>query len=525
MSVLFFRPTRLNSNSTSAQNSLHQVLLLRYFAIRLADWTRLIQSPVILQRAFRTGFSSSIGRECMSDSTISGPQTKRNPFAGIVPILFALLLTAVYFRVPQITAKWSAPGHMFFRGLVVLIGISGAVRVLGTLSSFKPQFPRIFKTQHRMAIPVEGSIYLAIIIVLFTGAMLTKQNTLLLVFALMAGPFVINGWMTFGMLQAARVLREAPRRAMQGELFSVELQLRNSRPLFAIWMMSVRDEISHEGESLNATVLFSRVSPRTSQSGQYQLRLAHRGRYRFGPLTCASRFPLGLVERSRIFTVAGETLVYPRIGQISPKWRQRLVGATELVASNQPHHGLFHDEFNQLREFRSGDNPRAIHWRSTARRGELILREFQQNRQRTLGIVLDLFGSNVRNDQIQAEIDYTMSFVASLLVERGRECRDGYLTLAAAGDRIIHWEGQGNSASLEALFDGLAILEPGSSPDITEILRETIQKCPPTAQLLLVTSRTGELPYQSLLTSRVDVLKSHEITQERLLIFDEPNTR
>ena len=37
---------------------------------------------------------------------------------------------------------------------------------------------------------------------LFTGAMLTKSNMLLLVFALMAGPFVINGWMTYGMCLA-----------------------------------------------------------------------------------------------------------------------------------------------------------------------------------------------------------------------------------------------------------------------------------------------------------------------------------
>ena len=418
----------------------------------------------------------------MSDSTVSTQKSRQSPIAGVVPILIALLLTAVYFKVPHITSKWSVPGDMFFRGLVVLIGLTGVIKLFGAMSKSRPQLPWLLITQHRMSIPLEGWIYLGIIIVLFTGAMLTKQNTLLLVFALMAGPFVINGWMTFGMLQAASLQREIPRRAMQGELFSAELQLRNVRPLFAIWMMSVRDEILHARESLVGTVLFSRVSPRSSQSGQYQVRLAHRGRYRFGPLKCASRFPLGLVERSRI---------------------------------------VFHDDFNQLREFRSGDNPRAIHWRSTARRGELILREFQQNRDHTLAVVLDLFQPSFLTSGFRDQVDLTLSFVASLLTERGRECRDGYLTLAAAGAETFLWEGQGNASSLESLFDGLAVMESGPAANITETLKETIQKSPATAQILVVTNRFATAPYQSLLTSRVDVLDLSDIAWDQLLTFDD----
>lgn len=457
----------------------------------------------------------------MPESTLSAQASRRSPFQGLIPIAFAILLTVVYFRVPQISAKWSVPGHVFFRGLVVLIGLSGLTRVAGNLAKFRPRVPWMRLTQHRMSIPLEGWIYLAIIIVLFTGAMLTKQNTLLLVFSLMAGPFVINGWMTFGMLQAARVQRETPRRAMQGELFSVELQLRNSRPLFAIWMMTVRDEIVHGTESFMATVLFSRVAPRTSQSGQYELRLAQRGRYRFGPMTCASRFPLGLVERSRIFSVKGEILIYPRVGRLKPNWRERLVGATELVSRTQPHHGVFHDDFNQLREFRAGDNPRAIHWRSTARRGELILREFQQNRQHTMAVVLDLFMPTSAPASFRNQIELALSFVATMLTERGRESRDGFLSLAATGDGTFHWEGQGNSSSLEPLFDGLALIEPGSANDISELLRTTVQKVALTTQILVVTTRSEPLPYQSQLNSRIDVLNVSNLSREQILYYDD----
>lgn len=458
----------------------------------------------------------------MSDSILSPKRSKPNPYAGVLPIIVALLLTAVYFRVPQIARNWSVPGDIFFRGVVCLIGLSGAVRLYKTFVRAGPKTPFWFiLSQHRMSIPLEGWVYLGIIIVLFTGAMLTKQNTLLLVFALMAGPFVINGWMTFGMLQAARVRRKVPTRAMQGELFSVEISLRNSRPWFAIWMMTVRDEIVHMAESLNASVLFSRVSSRTTQSGQYQLRLANRGRYQFGPLRAASRFPLGLVERSRVFSSSAEVLIYPRIGRVSQAWRHRLGGATELNSRKPPNQGLFQDDFNQLREFRSGDNPRAIHWRSTARRGQLILREFQQNREHRLAIILDLYGSSAQWSASHDKVDFALSFVASLLIERGRECRDGYLSLTACGETLLQWEGQGTSTSLESLFDGLATFEPGPAKNIVEILKGTLLQTPMTTQVLIVTTRTGSLPFQNLITSRVDLLNLNDVDCNQLLSFDD----
>lgn len=445
---------------------------------------------------------------------------RRNPFAGLIPIVVAVILTVLYFRLPRVTSKWPLPAHVLYRGIVVAIGLMGVSQIVSTLANRRIRFPSWMRlTQHWTSIPLEGWIYLGIMVVLFTGAMLTKQNTLLLVFAFMAGPFVINGWMTFGMLQSARIQRNAPKRAMEGEMFSVELALSNTRPLFAIWMMAARDEIENLHETLEATVLFSRVSPRSSQSGQYQLRLARRGRYRMGPLRISSRFPLGLVERSRVLPAAGEILIYPRIGRISPQWRQRLIGATELVSRIQPHQGVFHDDFHRLREFRPGDNPRAIHWRSTARRGELILREFHQNREHRLAIVLDLFAppgaKRVGNDTVE----FALSFVASLLVERGRECRDGYLSLAASGDQVFHWEGQATSSSLEALFDGLAVLQAGPAAEIATTLNHTLLHCSTSTQILVVTTRESSLPYKAHLTPRIDVLNLNEIPRDSLLIF------
>ena len=456
----------------------------------------------------------------MPVSAQSQKSRKPSPFAGLLPTLTAILLAAVYIRVPRLSEEWSVAPHLIIRIAIVSLGALGIARFFATLNRNFPIRTWLGLSHQRMTIPLEGWIYLGIMFVLFIGAMLTNQNTLMLVFAFMAGPFVVNGWMTFGMLQSTRVQRQIPPRAMQGELFSVELTINNPRPLFSLWMLAANDSIEHPQETLHAMILFSRISPKSSLTGQYDLLLSKRGRYRFGPLNVASRFPLGLIERTRVFTAVNEILIYPRIRPISPNWRHKLEGATELVARQQPHRGIYHDDFHRLREFRSGDNPRAIHWRSTARRGEIILREFQQNRDHVLAIVLDLFQSS-HSTAGSETIENTLSFVASLLVERGRDCHDGLLTMAASGKKTFRWEGQGHASSLDQLFDGLAQLEPGPADDVADILNETLQHCTPATQILVVTTRTSDLPYTAMLSHRMDVLNLNDVPIESLLMFDD----
>jgi len=445
-------------------------------------------------------------------------------FAGVPALLIAIGLSLAYYFVPGMTSGMSVHGLIVVRAVIVLFTMIGLGQIAAAWSPTRGTFatPRLGK--HRMVVPVEGIVYLTIMFALFTGAMLTKSNMLLLVFALMAGPFVINGWMTFGMLQAARVTRIAPRRAMSGELFSVELTLTNSRPLFSIWIMSVRDSIYHAYEELSATVLFARIGPRASQAGHYQLRLLRRGSYQLGPLLTFSRFPLGLVERSRLFPAPGEILIYPRIGRLNASWRRRWQGATELVARPQAHAGMFHDEFHRLREFRTGDNPRDIHWRTSARRGELILREYQQNRDFNLAVVLDLWQPANETGRESKLIEQALSLVATIIVEHGRMCRDAIISLDACGAATFRWQGQGASVSLEALFDGLAVMRAGTARNTKTIIDDVLQRTPSSTQFVLLTTRPAQNPDAGLtevLNSRFDCLQLADMDVSQILFFDD----
>jgi uncharacterized protein (DUF58 family) len=430
-----------------------------------------------------------------SRDAVRSSRTLLRWITGTSLMLLAIGLSVVHLTFREWSENWSVAEQVGFRAGIACIAFLGVMQIALALSAARGMVATPRLGSHQTLIPPEGFAYLGIMCVLFTGAMLTKQNTLLLVFAMMAGPFVVNGSLTFGMLKSAKVVRSSPRRAMAGELFGVEVTLTNRHPFLALWMMTVKDTITHTLERLTVQVLFARVASRSTQLGHYQLRLARRGRYRLGPTIVSSRFPLGLVERNRLFVEPGEILIYPRVGRLNPHWKRQWQGAAELVAQPQPRPGVFHDEFHRLREFRIGDNPRDIHWRTSARRGELILREYQQNRSLNLAVVVDLYQPSIRSGSAKEQDDQRellegiLSLALTFIVEHGRDCRDGSLSLAASGATSFQWEGQCVSASLESLFDQLALLEPGEARETGRLLNETSLKSTSSTQIVLFTNR------------------------------------
>ena len=231
-------------------------------------------------------------------------------------------------------------------------------------------------------------------IVLFVGSQVGQSNMLMLVFSLMAGPFVLNGTVIVIMLQKLSVRRMMPESAFAGELIAVELVLKNEKSFFSSSLMAVTDTIANDRERLQSGVLIARVPPQDERSARYQITLMQRGRYRFGPVYVGSRFPLGIVERGLVFDLPGEILIAPRLGRLTPRWQREHGLADELVHRPDTRAGIFEDEFHRIREYRPGDNPRMIHWRSSARQNELMVREFHQSRNQNLIVLLDLWLSD-----------------------------------------------------------------------------------------------------------------------------------
>jgi hypothetical protein len=124
----------------------------------------------------------------------------------------------------------------------------------------------------------------------------------------------------------------------------------------------------------------------------YQILSDRRGYYTFPAIPLRSTGPFGFFSTRRTVTAPGDILIYPRY---YPLKRLMALEKRSLGPRETAKVGLGSQVIG-TRDYRSGDSMRQVHWRSTARRGNLVVKEFATENQLSLMVVLDLQrGSNL----------------------------------------------------------------------------------------------------------------------------------
>jgi len=133
------------------------------------------------------------------------------------------------------------------------------------------------------------------------------------------------------------------------------------------------------------------LSARQSTTVRAHLVPAQRGRLRLQRAVVSCAFPFGLVRRVVQLERAADITVYPRVGALNRDLILRCrQAAGEGPIASQTRGG--NDEFYGLRDYRAGDNVKAIHWRRTARTGQLMVREMTHAAPPQMIVAIDLRG-------------------------------------------------------------------------------------------------------------------------------------
>jgi len=186
-----------------------------------------------------------------------------------------------------------------------------------------------------------------------------------------------------GNIQAERI---CPYHFSPGTDHDIEVLLRNTSP--SNRRVQVRDQTPMDWQS--APILKAVVPGRSSLSLDYQVVPPQRGVYGFGNVFLRVEGPMGLVLRPITLEAAEEAKVYPRLQPL----RYADLATYRRAAS---HWGLRSTrwrgegrEFESLREYVEGDDPRKIHWKATARLGRPIVQEYQTEKNQIVMILLDV---------------------------------------------------------------------------------------------------------------------------------------
>jgi uncharacterized protein (DUF58 family) len=138
-----------------------------------------------------------------------------------------------------------------------------------------------------------------------------------------------------------------------------------------------------------------------------------RGLTPLGPSSIELGDPLSLASVSVDLTLTDSVLVQPRIYPLAA-----LSGALQIVSNDSSQRRLTADPqagFQSLREYVHGDDPRLIHWPTTARTGELMVREFVEVRRPQYTVVLDTSAHVASPDEFEEMVDVAASVACRAL--------------------------------------------------------------------------------------------------------------
>jgi uncharacterized protein (DUF58 family) len=204
----------------------------------------------------------------------------------------------------------------------------------------------------------------------------------------------------------------------------------------------------------NVPVPLLRLRPAHDTTVEYPVPTGKRGVVRLGPLTVTRRDPLGLISAGEDHGGTAQVWVHPRVHPIQavPVGVMRsLDGRIDRV----PYGSI---TFDRLREYLLGDDLRRVHWRTSARVGELMVREQLDTSLPRIVVLLDDRAGAHHDDSFED----CCEAAASILVAAVRE--DLAVELVQVSDGATTSATTGASADVRPLLDRLAEADPRPEP-------------------------------------------------------------
>lgn len=348
-------------------------------------------------------------------------------------------------------------------------------------------------------------------------------NLILLVSGLAAGPLVTSFFMSTAMLRRVRPERRLPSHIFAGQPLPIDYVLDNSARKSAVLALTLHDEWTPVESipgavSFRPSVFFSRVGGGLRERLRWQITAPGRGRYRATTMTMITRFPFGLMERSSLISGTETFVIYPRIGHLTRKWHLVHRQSTMTKRGQKQDRSSQQLEYHGLRDYRPDDSPRWIHWRTSARINQLMVKEFEQQNEQDLAILLDPWMPRNRpTEEMRRHVEDAIEFTASLCVDL---CRAGRrrVSLGWIGATPDLRQGQASVRLLHEMLESLATVKVNHELSLHQLfdilppatLREAI--------FVIVTTRPIEIAEEAAKSDRLRAAAGRGLANRMVLL-------
>jgi uncharacterized protein (DUF58 family) len=259
---------------------------------------------------------------------------------------------------------------------------------------------------------VTGLVYCSMMMFMGLAAMNSQANLLYGVFGLMIGILLVSGVVSKIVLRRLSVRRALPELAVVGQPTTVTYEFLNEKRFWPSLSVCVSELEGTEAFTRQTTSYLLHAAAKMNAVVPIEIMPKRRGLHEMGHYQMSTSFPFGFVKRAVERQEKDTMLVYPAMAEVDPKLLAMCRSADTSGAMIRPRRGGM-DEFYGVKEHRSGENPRFIHWRRSARTGTLVAKEMTQVSPPRLLILVDTYLPD-RSLENHVRVEKAIAMAASL---------------------------------------------------------------------------------------------------------------
>ena len=275
---------------------------------------------------------------------------------------------------------------------------------------------------HPAATPVrlKPSVDLSFSALLYGGATLfiglaainSQTNLLFAVCGLMIGVLMVAGYISRFSLRKLNVHRTVPEYLIVGNTATVLYQIVNAKRFWPSISVALGELDGCEAFTRQPYSYLLHVAAQTQTTVSTELIPKRRGIHELNCYQISTSFPFGFVKHAAICPQKETIVVFPALGRVDRHVLSLCQSSERSGASMRPRKGG-NDEFYGVKEYRTGENPRLIYWKRSARTGTLVCREMTHVSPPRLLLLVDTYHAPDA-PYAQADVERTIAMAASL---------------------------------------------------------------------------------------------------------------
>jgi uncharacterized protein (DUF58 family) len=273
-------------------------------------------------------------------------------------------------------------------------------------------------------------------------------------------------------------------RLQVGQEAEARVRLRSRSKLTKVWL-EAEDETNMPGQPARTVVTLPADG---SRNWKVSLHCTRRGVFRAGPVRITTGDPFGLFRLTRSYGEKRQLLVLPRPEELPYFWSPVAQLPGEGSVRRRTHYVT--PNASGVRDYYPGDSYNRIHWRSTARLGQLMVKTFEMDPTSNVWILLDLEGAVQAGVGDDSTEEYGVRIATSLAYHFVQSNR--ILGLMAFGEEAVVLDPTRGSHQYGRVLEALAMAQASGAKPLSVVLEEESRRFGRHTTLIIVTPSSEE---------------------------------